>query len=378
MKTHQRPWWEQVLRGEKQGFWADSVRSLARLGSLGYSLGVRGRNLAYNRGWMKSRRLKQPTLCIGNITVGGTGKTPLVMKICQDLQALGLRPAVLLRGYKRQKNRRHPVVVRDANRILTGVEESGDEAMEIARRLPGVIVGVGANRYAVGRYLSDRYPIDCFVLDDGFQHHALGRDINIVTVDVTDPWGGGQLLPAGLLREAPAALQRADAVVLTRTGLVGPDRLATLRQEVSGKMASGSCLLESRHEPASLIPLAHPERSLPLKQLDGESALVVSGIGNPDAFVAALRPLGVRVAGQFTARDHAVDPQGLSKWITRYWREGHWILMTEKDAMRWSEPALFGRAWEHTYALRMRFVLTQGQTHWDKLLNTVKTLALAR
>jgi len=377
MKTHQRPWWEQVLRGEKQGFWADSLRSVARLGSMGYAWGVRGRDLAYGKGWMKSQRLKQPTLCIGNITVGGTGKTPLVMKICQDLQARDLRPAVLLRGYKRQNKRRRPLVVRDANQILVSVADSGDEAMELARRLPGVIVGVGVNRYAVGRYLSDRYPIDCFVLDDGFQHHALGRDINIVTIDVTDPWGGGQLLPAGLLRETPAALERADAVVLTRTGLVGPDRLATLRQEVSVKMSAGSCLLESRHEPQSLISLSNPEDALPLSTLDKQSVLVVSGIGNPDAFVAGLRPLGVRIAGQFNARDHSTDHQALTRWLTRYWREGQLVLTTEKDAMRWSDPSIFGRAWNDSYALRMRFVLTQGQTHWEKLLNTVKTLALA-
>jgi len=193
-KTERRktvlPWWELILRGHRNDLFAQSIRRFARLGSWGFAAGVKGRDLAYQHGWLTVKRLPQPTICIGNITVGGTGKTPLVIRLTKDLLAQGLRPAVLLRGYKREKAGRQPVLVRDARHIHATVAEAGDEAMELAARLPGACVGVGADRHAVGNYILEHYPVDCFILDDGFQHHRLERDINIVTVDVTDPWGG--------------------------------------------------------------------------------------------------------------------------------------------------------------------------------------------
>src|SRR5207245_619038 len=151
---------------------------------------------------------------------------PLVMRLVSDLLAKGCRPAVLLRGYKRERKTAGPVLVRGPKAIYARVQESGDEAMELALRLPGASVGVGADRYAAGCMILKQFPVDCFIMDDGFQHYQLYRDLNIVTVDVTDPWGGGHLLPAGLLRESPEALRRADLVILTRAGLVAPDRLA--------------------------------------------------------------------------------------------------------------------------------------------------------
>jgi tetraacyldisaccharide 4'-kinase len=373
MKNLSTPWWAQILRGERQGFWADSLRSIARLGSLGYGAGVRSRDLAYNQGWLKTRKLPQPTICVGNITAGGTGKTPLVIKLCRDLQARGLKPAVLLRGYKRKRHAASPILVRDAKGIRAGVDESGDEAMELADRLPGVLIGVGANRYAVGQFLLEHGAIDCFVLDDGFQHHSLARDINIITLDVTDPWGGGQLLPAGLLREPPAALRRADAVVLTRTALVGPDRLNTLRSEVSQKLAPGSCLLESVHEPENLHVLKSGD-FIPLKNLEGQSVLVVSGIGNPDAFLSTVRNLGAKIEKQYLAADHSHDAISVWRWIERHWKPGMMVLMTEKDAMRWGHPKNPPKAFAYAYALRMNLVISRGVEPWEKLMNVIGAL----
>ena len=353
MKEMTPPWWEQILRGERQGFWADSFRSLARLGSLGYAAGMRGREMAYDQGWLKTKRLPQPTICVGNITAGGTGKTPLVMKLARDLQKRGLKPAILLRGYKRARQT-----------TQTGSRAGCFGAFALPRKTPAMrrwnwppacrafLIGVGANRYAVGKFLLKHGKIDCFLMDDGFQHHALARDINIVTLDVTDPWGGGRLLPAGLLREPPESLRRADAVVLTRTGLAGPDRLNTLRIEVSQKLAKGSCLLESVHEPEALRSLATQEL-LPLKMIDGKSILVASGIGNPRAFVATLHHLGAQVEQQFFAADHSHDAVAAWRWIERHWRPGMDVLMTEKDAMRWGHPR---RASIKRWRIRMRCV----------------------
>lgn len=371
-----RPWWEQVIRGERQGFWAKSLLSLARLGSLGYAAGARGHRLAYERGWLTAKRLAQPTICVGNITAGGTGKTPLVMKLCRDLLARGLKPAVLLRGYKRLDKKREPLLVRDADRLHAAWQESGDEAMELALRLPGVCIGVGSDRYHVGTFIQEQHPVDCFILDDGFQHHALARDINIVAMDVTDPWGGGRLLPAGLLRESPQALKRADAVVLTRTALVGPDRLSTLRHEVSQHLAPGSCLLESRHEPQALVTLAS-EQTSPLSALRGQAVLSVSGIGNPEAFDAGLRQLGAVIVGRYHAADHSHDAARLWRWVQKHWQPGQWVLMTEKDAIRWRDAAPATLATQKTFALRMELVLDSGAGHWEKLLAMIQALAHA-
>ncbi len=372
-----RPWWEQVLRGEKDGLVAQSLRRFARLGSWGYAAGVRGRDMAYNKGWLLARRLPQPTICVGNITVGGTGKTPLVIRLAKDLMALGLRPAILLRGYKRAQPSRHPLLVRDAQQIGATVAEAGDEAMELAARLPGACVGVGADRYAVGQHILKNHPIDCFILDDGFQHHRLQRDINIVTLDVTDPWGGGQLLPAGLLREPPESLRRADAVVLTHSASVGPDRLSVLRADVSQHMRETSCLLESRHEPLGLMAVGE-DKSQPLGYLKDKNILAISGIGNPRGFEETLQGQGAKIVGVLRLADHGGETSLVRQWIADNRRSADAIIMTEKDAMRWEDIARPGKDALPFYALRMDLLLTSGMDHWNKLLELVRTLVDAQ
>lgn len=374
--TGLRPWWEDVMRGKQNGFWAESLRSLARLGSMGYAIGVRSHAMAYGQGWLKTRRLPKPTVCVGNITAGGTGKTPLVIRVCEDLLKRGLKPAVLLRGYGRERSSTKPILVRTPNRIEAGLAESGDEAMELAHRLPGVVIGVGANRFAVGSFLLKRHPIDCLVLDDGFQHHALARDINLVTLDATDPWGGGRLLPAGLLREPLSALRRADAVILTRTGQVGPDRLSTLRQEVGAHLMPGSALLESHHVPVDAMAVATGE-AVSLKVLNGRPVLVVSGIGNPAAFEATVAALGARITNRLRRPDHSRAARDVWRWIERHWRPGLFLVMTEKDARRWWPAPPGVRALSQTFAIRMSLVITRGKDHWDRFLDVVQTLAHA-
>lgn len=375
------PWWEEILRGERNDFLAQSLRRVAQLGSWGYAAGMKGRELAYQHGLFSVKRLPHPTICVGNITVGGTGKTPLVIRLATDLLARGLRPAVLLRGYKREKSSRQPVIVRDARHICATVAEAGDEALELSVRLPGACVGVGADRHAVGRAILKGHQVDCFILDDGFQHHRLQRDINIVTVDVADPWGGGKLLPAGLLREPPEALRRADAVVLTRTGSVGPDRLAVLREEVSTLMRPSSGILESRHEARQLISL-HGRRVLPPSALKGKRVLAISAIGNPKSFENTLAQLGAQVVGALRLSDHGGRAEQVRQWIAHNRRRTEWIVMTEKDAMRWELAAAIRTGQEglpsEAFALRMELSFSAGEDHWRKLIALIERLVHAR
>jgi tetraacyldisaccharide 4'-kinase len=337
------PWWEQILRGERNDLVAQSVRRFAQLGSWGYAAGIKGRELAYHHGFFSVKRLPHPTICVGNITVGGTGKTPLVIRLASDLLERGLRPAVLLRGYKREKSSRHPVIVRDATHICATVAEAGDEAMELASRLPGACVGVGADRHAVGNALLKRHAVDCFILDDGFQHHRLARDINIVTVDVTD-------------------------------------RLAVLREEVSTLMRPSSGILESRHEPRHLISL-HGRKVLHLSALKGKRVLAISAIGNPKSFENTLAQLGAELVGTLRLSDHGGSAEQVRHWISRNRRHSEWIVMTEKDAMRWELTGAILTGQEglpsEAFALRMELSFSAGEDHWRKLIALIERLVHA-
>jgi tetraacyldisaccharide 4'-kinase len=364
-------WWEDLLRGSGGGILAESLRGAARLGSWGYGIGVRSREAAYQTGLLRVKRLPRPTVCVGNITVGGTGKTPLVMRLVTDLLAKGCRPAVLLRGYRREVRTAQPVLVRGPQAIEADIRESGDEAMELARRLPGACVGVGADRYAAGMMILKKYPVDCFVMDDGFQHYQLHRDVNVVTLDVIDPWGGGKLLPAGLLRESPEALRRADLVMLTRTASIGPDRLAVLRAEVSSFMRPNAFVLESRHEPRCLISLSDG-KEVPLSRLKGKKVLAVSGIANPQSFENSLSAYGSELIARHRLGDHQGRPHDVWKWIASHQKQNAWVVMTEKDAVRWSSAEVPHDLLAHAYALRLELVLSSGQAIWQKM---VKRLA---
>lgn len=375
MTVPRRPWWELVLRGEERGLLASSVRQVARLGSLGYGLGIKSRDIAYRKGWLASKRLPQPTICVGNITTGGTGKTPIVARLATDLLSRGLTPGILLRGYKRERKSQRAVLVRDPKRIFASVKEAGDEALELAQRLAGAYVGVGADRYAVGRFLLGHGKIDCFILDDGFQHHRLARDINIVAVDVSDPWGGGQLLPAGLLREPPQALRRADAVILTRAGSVGPDRLSVLREEVSQWLSPQAALMESRHEPRDLIRL-RGHQALGCHSLKGQQVLVVSAIGNPGAFELTLSQLGAQIVDILRLPDHGGQAEVVWSWAQARQNSKIWLVMTEKDAVRWADE--FPASISNTYALRMDLSISDGQQYWRHLLDLIERLVHAK
>lgn len=181
-----------------------------------YSAVTRARLSLYRRGTLQSFKLDRPVISVGNITTGGTGKTPLVEWIARTVAASGKRVCILTRGYGRDNPGRR-VAVSDGNAVLATPSEAGDEPYLLANNLLGIAAVIAdADRVAAGRAAIAQFNPDCFVLDDGFQHLRLARDLNIVTVDATNPWGGGHLLPYGRLREPLSSLSRADCVVITR------------------------------------------------------------------------------------------------------------------------------------------------------------------
>src|SRR5215213_8085589 len=198
--------------------------------SLLYGAVTRTRLSLYRRGTFQTAKLDRPVISIGNITVGGTGKTPLVECVVRTIAARGKKVCILTRGYGR-KDPHLQVIVSDGYSVLASPTEAGDEPYLLATKLAGVAAVISsADRIAAGREAINDFGTDCFVLDDGFQHLRVARDLNIVTIDATNPWGGGHLLPYGRLREPLSGLSRADCLVITRTDQAND--IDVLRKEI--------------------------------------------------------------------------------------------------------------------------------------------------
>ena len=163
-------------------------------------MAVEARIRLYEHGWLTAHRLPRPVISVGNLTVGGTGKTPFVIWLSQYLQSHGKQVGILSRGYRRTKAARF-LLVSNGKQVLVNPQEAGDEPFLMAKHCSGVVVAVGSDRYELGKWVLRQASVDCFILDDGFQHLSLHRDVNLLLVDGTDPQGLQKLLPAGRLRE---------------------------------------------------------------------------------------------------------------------------------------------------------------------------------
>src|ERR1043165_499657 len=278
---------------------------LAPLGTL-YGALVRTRLRLYRSGFLKSEKVGSPVISVGNITAGGTGKTPLVEWVARALAGEGRRACVLTRGYGRADERRR-VVASDGERVLADFEECGDEPRLLAERLVGAAsVVCDRDRVAAARWAREHLGADAFVLDDGFQHLRIARDLDIVTLDATEPWGGGHLLPRGRLREPPSSLARADCVVITRAELAGD--LETLRAEAARLSGGRAAVIASRVRTRGLALLNNPSADSPNDEHEGRAvendAAAFCAVGNPRAFFEQLRRegFGLRLTRAFV--DH--------------------------------------------------------------------------
>lgn len=295
----------------------------------GFRWGVALRVAAYRRGWLKTRRLLRPVVSVGNLSVGGTGKTPLVMFIAERLQHQGWKPGILTRGYARQRGPETILLEPGAQRAADP-RQVGDEPALLARSLPGVPIAVGADRYRAGRLAEERFNVDVHILDDGFQHLALARAVDVVALDVTQEFSDRALLPAGRLREPCSALARAHLVVLTRVELGDPRLLEGRVLSVNPQAA----IFHSRTTLCGFVEAAsgaaYPAQSL----LDGPVA-AFCGIGNPQGFFADLRLWGFRVVAETPFPDHHVYSAADLRRLTERGRElgAAALVTTEKDVM---------------------------------------------
>ena len=328
-----------------------------------YGAVARLRNRAYDRGWFSAVRLSRPVISVGNVTLGGTGKTPVVILLVNWLEAEGRRVGVLSRGYGRTGSAAR-VLVSDGTKVLAGPSEAGDEPFLIARRCPRAVVAVGSDRASLGRWVLEQFPVDCLILDDGFQHRALHRDLDLVLVDATDAGGLGGMVPAGRLREPLDGLTRADAVMITRAD--SSEEVQAVRRRLASIRGKELEQIDTVFRPHSVVSVGTDEvRSL--ETLRGQRVWVVSGIGNSASFSRSVTALGLVVRGASTFRDHHVyDKDEIGRIKTQANAAGaDVVLTTEKDAGKLAPLLTPGDAW---WALRIAAVVTQGEAHLRRLL----------
>ncbi len=275
------------ITGESDGAFYTFLRRLLTPLRWFYASLIWVRNRLYDCGLFRVRYLPCKIISVGNIVVGGTGKTPAVITIAKALQKDGVRIAILLRGYQR-RSREKVTLISDGEKRYCSLTMSGDEAGMIAQHLNGVPIIVGKNRYLAGKFALARFQSEVLILDDGFQHRQLYRDVDIITVDTTQTERTKQLLPTGILREPLSALHRADIVLLTRTD--APKVSPTLKAELK-QLIPNTPILETVHRPVKLYRLTSDGTApvdLPFNWLRGKPILAVCGIGNPNGFAITL------------------------------------------------------------------------------------------
>ena len=304
-----------------------------------YAVSVWIRNGLYALGVFRVRTLPCTVISVGNMVVGGTGKTPAVIAVAKHLQKEGVRVAILLRGYKRHA-REKVTIVSDGEKVCVSPKESGDEAHMMARHLSDIPIIVGRKRYLAGQVALARFNVDVLVLDDAYQHRQLGRDVDILTVPVTHPFGKPEgLLPAGTLRELPTALRRADIILLTHADT---SNVSVCTKEAVKRLAPNALVLESIHQPTHLYPLipknGEETSNVPfdIKELKGKRLLAVCGIGNPEAFVATLVRCSADSVELLAFPDHYVYTEIDRKQIYAAFRAARadLIVTTQKDEQK--------------------------------------------
>jgi tetraacyldisaccharide 4'-kinase len=307
-----------LVSGRRRGLGAALMRAGLRLAETPYAWAMRWRNRRYDRGAAAVYRLDVPVISVGNLTLGGTGKTPLVYWLAQWFQGRAIPVAVISRGYHARQGDEHG---------------QNDEARELAARLPGVCHLQNPDRVAAARQAVGQFHCRAILLDDAFQHRRIARDLDIVLLDALEPLGFGHVFPRGTLREPLEGLRRADLVALSRADALEPQERAELRRHIA-QLAPQAAWLEMRHAPRALLSAGGAGE--PLESLQGRPVAAFCGIGNPAGFRHTLAACGYHVAAFREFPDHhgytPHDLAELAQWAKA--SSAAALLCTQKDLVK--------------------------------------------
>lgn len=336
--------WKSIVRGEARGLIPALWRRALWIMRGPYAVGVWWRNRRFDRG-RDVHRVSVPVISIGNVTVGGTGKTPCVEWVGKLLRDRDVQVAILSRGYG-------------------SVAGRNDEAMVLEENLPDVPHLQDRDRVALAHTAIDELESEVLVLDDGFQHRRLARDLDVVLIDASDPWMGGYLLPRGGLREPKTRLNRAHAIVLTRCDTVSPEQLSALEVELS-QLVPGAPIARAIHAP---IELANGASTKSPTLLSGQTVGAFCGLGNPAAFRRTLEDLGAQVIAFQEFPDHhayqRADVEALQQWAALL-PANAWVVTSQKDWVKIRAAELGGRP---LWSVRVGLQFIAGQEAFEEAI----------
>jgi tetraacyldisaccharide 4'-kinase len=356
----------ELVSGRWTGLWPDCLRGLLAVAEPVYGAIVERKNRQFDAGRLQPERVDAPVISVGNLTVGGTGKTPLVCWLAEQFQSRGTAVTLISRGYGAKGG------------------QPNDEALELAARLPAVAHLQNPDRVAAARQAIANNPRQVLILDDAFQHRRIARDLDIVLLDALEPFGHDRLLPRGLLREPVASLTRAHVVALSRADAVDEAANDKIRERVR-RVAPRAIWLELAHRPTAFINSSG--KLLSLEALRGQRVAAFCGIGNPAGFRHTLASCGLEVVAFRTLPDHCAysseEIAKLASWVKgsgvfdgqqRSMMEGRFppmtpdpvvVICTRKDLVKFSQDELAGKP---LWALEIELAITTGQAELETLI----------
>ena len=368
----------QIAYGPETPFYGWLILGFLRGCSYLYEYGVRLKLALYNIGLKKKEKLDCCVISIGNITVGGTGKTPTAQKMADLIKRMGYRVVILNRGYRSHWDKEIGVVS-DGNKIFMTAYEAGDEAYLMAKTLPGIPVVIGKNRAITGKYAVEKLNAEVIIMDDGYQHWHLERDLDVVLVDTLNMFGNGCVLPRGMLREPLENLDRGDLFLLTKTDQSSVLSRMQLRKTIERYNAKAP-VVESVHHPKNFVEIADwykgiTQNHMDLSELEGKDVMVFSAIGNPSSFEQTLSSIGLNIKEAVRYPDHhdygMLEMQYISERASS--QNAVAMITTSKDAVKIPTEFIYSAREIPLYILNMDIQVTDGfEAFKECVINAIK------
>lgn len=355
------------LHDKPHTWWDKTLFSGLKFLSFFFLAGWWVKKTSYRSGLLRRKRLTCPVLSVGNITTGGTGKTPVVISLARYFSGQGKKVAILSRGYRRVRKGSSLVWVSNGEKLMADAEEGGDEPLLIAQSVPEAAVLVSKNRYEAGLEAMKQFKPDLFILDDGYQRRfELHRDLDILIVDALNPFSTGWVLPAGLLREPMNALAEANVFVLNKVNLIrNAEDIRTVLQRHNPR----AYLVESYYRPVILKDFQTGKEVKP-GSLDRASVGAFSGVANPISFIRTLAELKVLIRHSYALRDHyPYTKEKLTAILGDAKLRGlQYLVTTQKDEVKLPRDVELEIP---ILVLEIKWEVTGGKNQWDTVLKNI-------